>query len=164
MPSEDVVHLAVKNTSTGGAFGGEKHYHFNGGLPSCQNTEDHDVTRGRRGWSPPAKFFAPLEKCVVHSWKLLDIFEKTWAPVRKLFANPGVSSWLRACWRLERLQVVVKSDLKCSKNIEIIIWLTRIRQVARQPGSARNDRQTNHPNTQDERQEGKHQLPRHFPP
>ena len=39
----------------------------------------------------PAKFFAPLEKCVGHSLKI-------WAPLRKHFAPPGVPSWLRAWW------------------------------------------------------------------
>jgi len=56
------------------------------------------VTRGRRGdESPPRKFFTPLEKCVAHNLKLLDTIKKIWAPLRKLFAPPGVISWLRAC-------------------------------------------------------------------
>ena len=43
------------------------------------------------------KFFAPpLEKCVGHRLKLLDIVQKIWAPLGKLFAPPGVPSWLRA--------------------------------------------------------------------
>jgi len=53
---------------------------------------------GRRvGEAPSAKFFAPQEKCFGHSLKLFDIFQKFWAPLRKHFAPPGVSSWLRAC-------------------------------------------------------------------
>jgi len=52
---------------------------------------------GRRGGeTPPRNFFAPLEKCVEYSLKILDIVQKIWAPLRKLFAPPGVSSWLRA--------------------------------------------------------------------
>jgi len=42
------------------------------------------------------KFFAPLEKYVGCSLKLLDINQTIWAPLGKLFAPPGVPSWLRA--------------------------------------------------------------------
>jgi len=42
--------------------------------------------------------FAPLEKCVGHGLKLLDIVQKIWAPLRRLFAPPGVPSWLRSCY------------------------------------------------------------------
>jgi len=45
---------------------------------------------------PPQKLSSSLEKSVGHSWKLLDIGWKIWAPLRKLFATPGVPSWLRA--------------------------------------------------------------------
>jgi len=38
------------------------------------------------------KFFPSLEKCVVHGLKLLDIVQKIWALLRKLFAPPGVPS------------------------------------------------------------------------
>ena len=55
------------------------------------------VTR-RRGRHPQQNFSPPLEKCVEHSWKLFDLLQKTWAPL-KLFATPGVRSWLQAwCW------------------------------------------------------------------
>jgi len=54
------------------------------------------VTTGERGRSLLCKHFLPLEKSVGHSWKLLDIVWKIWAPLRKLFATPGVPSWLRA--------------------------------------------------------------------
>ena len=33
---------------------------------------------GRRGEKPPRNFFAPLEKCVGHRLKLLDIVQKLW--------------------------------------------------------------------------------------
>jgi len=42
------------------------------------------------------KFFATLEKCVGHSLKILDIVQKIWAPLEKLFAPPGVANWLWA--------------------------------------------------------------------
>jgi len=56
---------------------------------------------GRRGGENPLEnFSAPLEKCVGHHLKLLDIVQKIWASLRKLFAPPGVPSWLRACEQL----------------------------------------------------------------
>jgi len=62
------------------------------------------VTRGRRGAKPPLENFSPssrayegpLEKCVGYSLKLLDTVQKIWTPLSKLFAPPGVPSWLRA--------------------------------------------------------------------
>jgi len=36
-------------------------------------------------------------KCVGHSLQLLDMVRKIWAPLKKLFAPPGVLRWLRAC-------------------------------------------------------------------
>jgi len=53
---------------------------------------------GARGTKPSLENFSPpLEKCVGHSLKLLDTVQKIWAPLRKLFAPPGVPGWLRAC-------------------------------------------------------------------
>jgi len=50
------------------------------------------------GASPPTENFStPLEKCIGHRLKLLDIVQKIWAPLRKLFAPLGDPSWLRAC-------------------------------------------------------------------
>jgi len=46
--------------------------------------------------APLEKLLPPLEKCVGHSLKTLDIVQKIWTPFGKLFAPPGVSSWLRA--------------------------------------------------------------------
>jgi len=59
---------------------------------------NRSVTReGRTGGEAlPRKFFSPLEKCVGHNLKTLDIIQKTWAPLGKLFAPAGVPSWLRA--------------------------------------------------------------------
>jgi len=48
------------------------------------------VTRG--GEASLEIFLPPLEKCVGHGSKLLDIVKKIWAPPRKLFAPPGVPS------------------------------------------------------------------------
>jgi len=46
----------------------------------------------------PTNFFTSLENCVGHTLKLLDIVQKIWATLRKLFPPPGFLSWLRA-WR-----------------------------------------------------------------
>jgi len=46
------------------------------------------------------QLFAPLEKCVGHSLKLLDIVQKIWAPLGKLFVPPGVPSRLVAWFDL----------------------------------------------------------------
>jgi len=55
------------------------------------------ITGGRRGAKPPLGNFSPsLEKCAGHSLKILDIVQKILAPLGKLFALPGVPSWLRA--------------------------------------------------------------------
>jgi len=51
---------------------------------------------------PQLKFFLPHGKCVGHNLKILDIVQKIWAPLRKLFAPPGVPSWLRACCRSKK--------------------------------------------------------------
>jgi len=50
------------------------------------------------GWAnPPLENFSPpQEKFVGYILKLLDIVQKIWAPLRKLFAPPGVPGWLRA--------------------------------------------------------------------
>ena len=53
----------------------------------------------RKGEAPLEKFLPHLEKCVGHNLKILDIVPKIWAPLRKLFAPPGVPIWLRACLR-----------------------------------------------------------------
>ena len=56
------------------------------------------VTRGSARWAnPPRKFFSPLEKCFGYSLKILAVVQKIRAPLRELFAPPGVPSWLRAC-------------------------------------------------------------------
>jgi len=58
-------------------------------------------SRNQGGRNPLEKIFPPLEKCVGHNFKLLDTVQNIWAPLRKLFAPPGVTSWLRA-WFAER--------------------------------------------------------------
>jgi len=56
---------------------------------------------GRRGaMSPLEKILTPLERCVGRSLKILDIVQKTWAPLGKLFAPYEVPSWLRACFSM----------------------------------------------------------------
>jgi len=65
---------------------------------SLQWVVHRPVTRESVGGEVPLeKFFAPAqEKFVRYILKLLDIFQKILAPLRKLFAPPGVPSWLRA--------------------------------------------------------------------
>jgi len=60
-----------------------------------QFLETRPVTR--RNEAPHKKILTPLEKCVGHSLKILDIIPKIWALLGKLFTPPGVPSWLRAC-------------------------------------------------------------------
>ena len=48
------------------------------------------------GKDPLQTFSLPLENCDGNSLKLLDVAHKIWAPLRKLFAPPGVLYWLRA--------------------------------------------------------------------
>jgi len=67
--------------------------------------ETRPVTRGDE--DPQEKSFPPLETCVGHSLKLLDIVQKIWDPVRKLFAPPGVPSWLRTCLKPSWLSIVL---------------------------------------------------------
>jgi len=52
------------------------------------------VTSG--GEAPLDNFSLALEKCVGHNLKILDRVHNVWAPLGKLFALPGVPSWLRA--------------------------------------------------------------------
>jgi len=51
--------------------------------------------RTRGGQSLPKNSFALPGKCVWHSLKVLDILESFWTPLWKLFAHPGVPSWLQ---------------------------------------------------------------------
>jgi len=46
--------------------------------------------------TPLESLWTPLEKCVGYSLKILDIVQRIWAPLKKLFASPGVPSWLQA--------------------------------------------------------------------
>jgi len=50
------------------------------------------------GRIPPSKFLPTLENRVGHKLKLLYTVQKIWAPLRKLFAPPGVISWLWVCF------------------------------------------------------------------
>ena len=47
--------------------------------------DDEYQACNQEGEAPP-----PLEKCVEHRSNLLDIVQKIWTPIRKLFATPGV--------------------------------------------------------------------------
>jgi len=44
------------------------------------------------GEYPPRKIFSPMGKCVGYSLIILDIIQKISAPLRKLFAPPGVQA------------------------------------------------------------------------
>jgi len=61
-----------------------------------RTTQARNQGGGRRGAKRPRKLFVPLEKCFGHHLKILDIVQKIWSPLGKLFAPPGVPSWLRA--------------------------------------------------------------------
>jgi len=63
---------------------------------SVEQARNQGARRGDE--APLERFSPPLEKCAGYSLKLLDTVQKICAPVRKLFAPPGVPSWLRA-WR-----------------------------------------------------------------
>jgi len=56
--------------------------------------ENRPVTRDTLGGSeaPLENSSHPREKCVGYSLKILDIVQKIWAPLRKLFAPPTVPS------------------------------------------------------------------------
>jgi len=56
--------------------------------------------RNQGGEAPPRKFFSPLEKCVGHRLKRLDMVQKILAPLAKLFTPPGVPRWIRACLKV----------------------------------------------------------------
>jgi len=88
-----------------------------GSLVHCRHLHSRPVTRGcKEGEGPLEIFSPPLEKCVGYSLKLLDIVQKIWAPLRQLFAPPGVPSWLRACF------TVVGKDY-ITENKEILLKL-----------------------------------------
>jgi len=63
----------------------------------------------------------PLEKCVGHNLKTLDIVQKFWAPLGKLFAPPGVPSWLRA-WgeviRRKQAKISLTMSMVTSKKLQ----------------------------------------------
>ena len=52
--------------------------------------------RNQGGGEVPRKFLPPLEKWSEHNLNILGMVQKIWAPLGKLFAPPGVLSWLRA--------------------------------------------------------------------
>jgi len=78
---------------------------------------------GRRGGRTlPYKIFRPnLEKCFGHSSNLLDIVQKIWAPLKKLFAPLGIPSWLRGCQHvtvsLHYLSRCLRSAVSCNKRL-----------------------------------------------
>jgi len=98
-----------------------KHGFWWGKLVSCiVHALVRTVTRG--GESPLEKF-STLEKCVGHSVKLFNIFKKIWAPLGKLFAPPGVPSWLRA-WRWCSFRSATR--LLVSKSTFVTRWSNKL--------------------------------------
>jgi len=70
------------------------------------------VTRGAK--LPLENFTPSLEKYVGHNLKVLGIVWKIWATLRKLFAPPGVPSWLRAWY-----------EAHCrDHDMQILHWMT----------------------------------------
>ena len=83
--------------------------------------------RRRRGESPLDNFSPPMKKCVGRSLKLLDTVQKFWTPLRKLFAPPGVPSWLRACSEVLKLgtegqDFVVVVDFQLTLSFLLLRW------------------------------------------
>jgi len=68
---------------------------FLGWLRHCLPTRP--VTKG--GQSPHRRIFSPLGKCFGHSWNLLNIVQKIWAPTQKTRRPLGGPGWLRACFQ-----------------------------------------------------------------
>jgi len=64
--------------------------------------------RNQGGAKPPLEIFSsPLEKCLGLNLKLLDIIQKIWVPLRKLFAFLGVPSWLWPWYQFIRKKKMV---------------------------------------------------------
>jgi len=84
--------------------------------------------RNQGGEAPLENFSPPLEKCVGHNLKILDIVQKIWAPLGKLFAPPGVPSWLRAwapitCIAFINLRQSVIQSPACLTSQEKYSWI-----------------------------------------
>jgi len=83
------------------------------------------------GGEPPlGNFSPPLEKCVGHNLKILDIFQKVWAPLGKLFAPPGVPSWLRAWLLAVPVKTAVDLQLLRTRYVAIQLAMNRLRRVS----------------------------------
>ena len=91
-------------------------------------SESRPVTRGRE--APLEKFSLPLQKCVGHSLKILEIVWKIWALLGKLFAHPGVPSWLRACLKVRSVRSS-KLLLECPRSLCLLLPSTQKRWIAR---------------------------------
>ena len=91
-------------------------------------SESRPVTRGAK--PTLEKFLTPLEKCVGHSLKILGIVQQILAPLGKLFAPPGVPSWLRPCLNIRSVRSS-KSLLECSRSLCLLLALTQKRWIAR---------------------------------
>ena len=74
------------------------------------------------------KFPPPLEKCIGYRLKLLDIVQKIWTPLRKLFALPGDPSWLRA-WFLPQMKIPNWKDSLCQGWRDLWMLLFRAKRI-----------------------------------
>ena len=87
------------------------------GNPEMGKTYRQARNQGAHGGeAPQEKCSPPLEKFVGRSSKLLDTVKKIGAPLRKLFAHPGIPSGLRAC-------LSIKSKI----NLKTIWTITRLK-------------------------------------
>ena len=57
--------------------------------------QHQDQARDKGGRTPPTKLFAPLEKYIRHSLKIIGHSLKNLVPSQKTLRPPGDSSWLR---------------------------------------------------------------------
>jgi len=69
-----------------------------------------------------------LEKCIGYRLKSLDIVQKIWAPLRKLFALPGDPSWLRA-WFLPQMKIPNWKDSLCQGWRDLWMLLFRAKRI-----------------------------------
>ena len=61
-------------------------------------------TRNQGGEAPLDNFSPPWKNVLDINLKILDIVQKIWTPLGKLFAPPGVPGWLRACLYITKNQ------------------------------------------------------------
>jgi len=84
-----------------------KQYHvFHVGVACYDQARNQGGSPSLQNFSPPGKMCWAYLKTIRHSLK-------NWAPLRKLFATPGVTSWFRAwlwrtAWHLSFYEPIVR--------------------------------------------------------